>query len=485
MQKKFLGNLFFIILLNLIIKPLYIFGIDVKVQNIVGSEAYGLYFALLNLSLLFNIFLDIGLTNYNAKNTAQYPAALANHLGSYFGLKIMLMLPYFLLTVGFALIIGYRGIELYLLGFFILNQFLAGFTLYIRSNFAGLHMFKIDALLSILDRLFLIVVAGSLIYGNFSDKPFQIEWFIYAQTLSYGLTVLIGLLFIKVKLGGFKLKLKRLFSMAIIKKSAPFAMLILLTMFYTRIDSVMIERMLPDGKEQAGIYAQVYRLLDAVNMFSFLVAGILLPMFSRLITQKMSVKPILQIAGKLMVGIAIVTAIGLAINSKFIISSIYDHNVDSSSKAFVWLIFCFVPLSISHVFSTLLTANNNLRLLNTIAICGIALNICLNLILIPRMQAEGAAIATLATQSLAAIAQLILVMKTFKFKVQWENVKKMLSLIIVYYFTSWYLMDRYNNVWSFLLTFSLGLAYLFMLKLINVKDILSLLKSKVAIEDEE
>lgn len=484
MQKKFLGNLLFIILLNLIIKPFYIFGIDVQVQNIVGSEAYGLYFALLNISLLFNIFLDAGITNFNTKNTAQHPKVLTNYLGSYYGTKLILTVPYIVLTVGFALIIGYNKLELYLLGFLIFNQILSGFTIYMRSNFAGLHLFKVDALLSILDRLFLIVIVGAFIYGNVSDEPIKIEWFVYAQTISYGLTVLIGLILTKTLIGNFKVKLKKIFSIAILKQSFPFALLILLTMVYTRIDAIMLERMLPNGKEQAGVYAQVFRLLDALNMFAFLVAGILLPIFARMIANKESVKPILQIAGKLLIGIAIITSIGLAINAELTISTIYTNHIESSTQAFQWLIFCFIPLSISHVFSTLLTANNNLKFLNIIALSGIVLNIILNRILIPSMEAEGAAIATLITQSFAALAQLILVLFIFKFKVQWRVIYKFISLIILSYFTSWYLMVNYSNLWSFLVTFGVGLLFLFLLKLINIKDILALVRIKENPKDE-
>lgn len=482
MQKKLLGNLFFIILLNLVIKPFYIFGIDVQVQNIVGPEAYGLYFTLLNISFLFNIFLDIGLTNYNVKNTAQHSSTLANYLGAYFGLKLMLTIPYILITVGFALVVGYNKLEMYLLSFLILNQILAGFILYVRSNFAGLHLFKIDAVLSILDRLFLIIIAGGLIYGNFTEQKLKIEWFIYAQTISYSLTLLIGIILTKVKIGKVKLKIKKVFSIAILKQSLPFALLILLTMLYTRIDSIMIERMLANGKEQSGVYAQVFRLLDAVNMFAFLIAGILLPIFARLISEKTSIKPILQISGKLLTGVAIVAAIGLAINSEFTISSIYKNGIESSSIAFVWLILCFIPLSITHVFGTLLTANHSLKLLNRMALLGIVLNISLNYFMIPRLEAEGAAIATLITQSATALAQLILVLYVFRLSIHWPIVFRVLGLIVIYTATAWFLKDNYGHLWSFLATFGLGLVYLFALKLLNLKDVLALLKTKVEIE---
>src|SRR5690606_30409216 len=117
------------------------------------------------------------------------------------------------------------------------------------------------------------------------------------------------------------------------------------------------------------------RLLDAVNMFAFLVAGILLPVFSRLISEKQSVKPALQTAGKLLTGTAIIAGICFELNSELIISMIYQNNIESSSKVFSWLILSFIPLSLSHVFGTLLTAHHNLKMLNKMAVGGILLNV--------------------------------------------------------------------------------------------------------------
>lgn len=65
---------------------------------------------------------------------------------------------------------------------------------------------------------------------------------------------------------------------------------------YTRIDSVMLERLLPDGQYQAGVYASGYRFFDAANMMGFLIAGLLLPMFSKLISNEDSVFPLYKLS---------------------------------------------------------------------------------------------------------------------------------------------------------------------------------------------
>ena len=53
MQRKFLTNLLFLIFVNVLIKPFYIFGIDRTVQVTVGTADYGLYAVLYNFSILY------------------------------------------------------------------------------------------------------------------------------------------------------------------------------------------------------------------------------------------------------------------------------------------------------------------------------------------------------------------------------------------------------------------------------------------------
>ena len=94
-------------MLNLLIKPLAIFGIDASVQNRVGASAYGLYFSLLNLSFLFNILLDVGINNYTTKNIAQYPHLVGRYWGKIMSFRLILFFLYAALTLIMALIFGY------------------------------------------------------------------------------------------------------------------------------------------------------------------------------------------------------------------------------------------------------------------------------------------------------------------------------------------------------------------------------------------
>ena len=52
-QKKFVTNIAFLIVLNLLIKPFWPLGIEPAVQNAVGNAGYGEYF------ILFNFWFDL------------------------------------------------------------------------------------------------------------------------------------------------------------------------------------------------------------------------------------------------------------------------------------------------------------------------------------------------------------------------------------------------------------------------------------------
>ena len=99
MQRKFLTNLLFLIFVNLLIKPFYIFGIDRTVQVTVGTADYGLYAVLYNFSILYYILLDLGLSNYNNRTIAQQPHLLKSYLPNFLIIKTLLSFLYLCLSV--------------------------------------------------------------------------------------------------------------------------------------------------------------------------------------------------------------------------------------------------------------------------------------------------------------------------------------------------------------------------------------------------
>lgn len=302
---------------------------------------------------------------------------------------------------------------LFLLG---VNQFLVASILYFRSNLAGLHRFKADAFISVLDRSLLLVFMGALILFPRVFGEFQIMWLVYGQSLAYGIALISSFILLRKNLTQLKLRGNRAFSRMILKKSLPYALLILLSMAYYKTDAVMLEQLLGDEGFYAGIYTMGFRFFEASNMIGFLFAGLLLPIFSRLIKKNESLDSIASSAFQLLfTGGVILAGIPWLVGDE-ILNFFYHDHIEQALLPFQILMSAFFFVMMSYLFGTILTARGDLRVMNFLALFGVILNVVLNFSLISKLQAEGSAWASLFTQGLISLTQMFLALRYSKLR---------------------------------------------------------------------
>ena len=445
MRKKFAGNLLLLIFANLLVKPFWIFGIDRVVQNRVQPEEYGTYFALLNFSYLFGIVLDFGLNNFNNRAVSRHPSRLATYLPNLMVLKFGLSFLYFLVAFASAAAWGYSMLQIKMLALLALNQVILSYILYLRSNLTALHLFKIDSVVSVLDRLLAIGFCGYFLYMPiYAHTDFNINYFICSQTVALLITAMVAFVAIQGRTA-YQLKLWRWrYVRAILMKSAPFAMLGLLMTIYYRIDSIMLERMY--GPAENYTYGQSYRLLDAINQFGYLFGVPLLPLFAGMIRRREDIKDLLSFSAVLMFLFSGCAAILCAFFSHEIMHLLYTHVSGYSSNIFSLLMISFIPISSVYIFGTLLTAYGSMKVLNIIAIAGIVVNVILNLLLIPPYGAMGTTIATLITQMVVAGFHIYAANVTFKIKWEWSLLLRLGTFSVLGIVASW-MLSRVPMMW--------------------------------------
>ncbi len=482
MKKKFILNIILLIGLNLLIKPFWIFGIDRTVQNIVDPAIYGIYFPLFNFSFLFNILLDIGITNFNNRSIARQKNFLEENFSKIFSLKIILFIFYFLFMIIIGIFMGYNQLQIKMLIPLLINQFLSSFILYLRSNISGLLMFKTDSFLSVLDRMIMIICCSIVLWGNITNKPFDIMWFIYIQTFSYVITCLFALSIVLKKSSFHKPFVDIAYFKTIFKQSIPFAILYLFTSMHNRMDSVIMERILPidEGSAQVVIYASAYRLLDAGIIIAYLVSVICMPLFSNIIANKKNVTDILKTSFTILFVYGVIVAIASFFYSYELMNLLYNNNhIEESAEVYKILMISIFPVVLTYVFGSLLTANGNLKQLNTIAIVGFCISLILNFIFIPIYGAKGSAWAFLTTQIFIIISEIYLTIKIFHFKIKLNFILKLgfftIGVILLNILSKNYLPFSWEKNFSIML---LGtIATIFISRLIKIKDIFNLFSS--------
>ena len=275
----------------------------------------------------------------------------------------------------------------------------------------------------------------------------------------------------------------------IIKRSLPYALLVLLMSFYNRLEPVLLERLLPKeiSLTQTGIYGKAFRLLDAGNNISLLFAVLLLPIFSALIKRKESVQQLTQLSFSLIISMTGIVAVMSIFYSTHLMELLYglqadeslanfQHRTAESAGVFRVLMGSFVAVSVTYIFGTLLTANGNLKMLNIIAASGVVLNVSVNLLLIPRMQALGAAYASLGVQVFTAILQFALAEKIFHLRFSTKFWFRLLTFFVFITSISW-ISTQFSMNWmlAFVISLSLNFLLVFVFKILNIKELRLLL----------
>jgi len=480
MSKKIYGSILLILVLNFVIKPLYIFGIDLTVQNKVGTQAYGNYFALLNLTLIFHGILEMGIYNYNNREVAKNPNFIQKNFGNILALKFVLALIYLGSVFFAAYLIKLEQSKYYLLLLLLLNQIFLSYFLYLRTNISGLQKFKTDSFLSVAEKSLGIFFVGFLLIYPLSASNFNIETFVYGQLCASCLALGIAI-FITFRFGGyFKFDFNLKNALHIFKKSLPFASIALLMGIYFKTDAVMLERMLPNGSEESGIYASGYRILDALNMIPILIAGIVYPRISNRIAQNENYEIEFWMINRFLLLFGVSSAILLFHYSEEIVFFLYQNASDAFVTVFKILVLSFIPLSLISNFGIVLLAHNKLKAINCIAFCATIINIVFNYWVIPLHKASGAAFVTLLTQILIVLFYAYFAYTYLKLK--WE--KALLFKFILFSISSFVLVAYFSEnisqpYFSFFLSLFTIIFISFVMNLVNIKQILKFFKKPI------
>jgi len=463
LKREFLINISFLILVNVLIKPFYILFIETRVQDTVGPNAFGLYFAIFNVAFILQVVADFGIQNYNSRTIARDPDLLAEYLPRILSTKLILSLIYMVVGLLVAGVLGYLMDSFQIFIMISVNLVLLSFILYLRTNIAASGHYRLDSLVSVLDKVFLIIILSVLLFHPTIKQDFNLFSFIYAQTAAFVL-VLIIVLGLNFRLSGvFRLVFNWDFTKKLLKKSLPFSLVIILMSLYMRMDGFMLDRLRSDDSYQAGIYAAAFRVYEALNMIGYLFAVLLLPMFSSMLKKKTELLNLIKSSHNLMLSISLTAVVATWLFRTEIMIWLYPLNGDHYyGEILGLLLLSFFAISISYIYSTFLTASNLLRHLNILLFIGVLINFTLNMILIPKEGARGAAYATIATQFFVLAGQYLLSLKELKIQPETTLLAKRIFYSGTVIVLGWVYL-KYVNIGNWLISFMI-LVLLFDLK---------------------
>ena len=467
-SSRFYSSLGLLIMLNLIIKPVWIFAIDRHVQLSVGTEMYGTYFSLLSFSFVFSFLLDGGLTAFFNRQLAANKENFIDKAGSFFFIKIVFAFLYAAIVFGVAFLSGIKRWDILL--DVIIIQALTSLFVFLRSIITSQQLFRTDAWLSVLDKGLMIILCGSFFYLPFATGEITIEFFLLIQIACTLMAIITTFIILFKKKILFSLPGKPLFDYSLLKPVVPFAIIVLLMSVHYRFAGFLVERIHHNGAYEAGIYAGAFRLLDATTMIGFLVASFLLPFIARQWGRQHDIHEVVLTSRHLLMLFSLIIIVTTIFLAPWIQQLLYHNNDENAIAVLQWCLPALAGYSLVQIYGTVMTATGQVVQFCFIILGAVALNIVLNLLLIPDWGAKGCCIAAFISQGLCGITTMVYVQKRIQINIHLRSLLMYIFIAAILCIVYFYGIDIVSNKWLLIATAALiTLVLAVILKLADIR----------------
>jgi polysaccharide transporter, PST family len=186
----------------------------------------------------------------------------------------------------------------------------------------------------------------------------------------------------------------------------PVAMSTLAVGIYHRIDQVMLHKMAND--QVLGNYVAAVRLTELVSLFPIAVMASMFPILAQTAGEDDRFRQYLRLSFRSLMVLAFGLCVFVTLFSEFIVRSAYGTKFGPAGPLLAVLIWSEVPVFFGVVMSSGLVAKNLQNYLPLSTGIGAAINVTLNLYLIPRWGAVGSAWATNISYTFAGIVLFLL-----------------------------------------------------------------------------
>lgn len=364
--------------------------------RLLGAAAWGVSSYLLSWAVLFTIATDLGLSAIVTRELVHNHAHRANYLSAFLfaklglltiaGCVIFIIVPH----VGALPLSRSLIFSLALLVFFDSMRIIAT-----AVNKAREAMHR-EAAITILTQTAILVIGITMLMRNPSAEALN-----SAYAIGSGIGTLYAFFLIRDHLPGILTSFKRPLASRLMKDALPIAVVGLVGSLMLNTDIVMLGWM--RTATEIGYYSAAQKIIFTLYALPTLVASAAFPTMARLTHDAATFKAFFEKILTRSFTIAIpVTALGI-ITAPLVIKLFYGAAYLPATTAYIILLFTIPIAFATPIINNALIAHNSQKHFLAYASIGLLSNALLNFLLIPPLGINGAALATLITQTLTGL----------------------------------------------------------------------------------
>ncbi len=397
MSSSILKNITWLSFGNLLVKPLWFVFILVIAVQVLGTEGYGTFTAVLFLAAIAGAFSDLGLAPYTIREVARRRSESSTFFSTFLVYRSLIGALTLLVGILVGLSLGYEGMKLEALIYAGIYTTLLGLTEYCRTYYRAFERLKYEAL-SIITEKALVMGAGLALLLTYRTP----DALLGGMALGMFVVLIVNVSWTHLRLAPLKRDRVR---PSLFKKALPAALPLGLAgqfvVIYFRTDAVMVDAIA--GEHDAGLYAAAYRFLEASVLTTVMVSTVIYPRLSRHFHDK-SLEAFMRLFRR---STLVAAGIGLCITlvlfglSDGLIHLIQpDGSLAPSAGALRILAWVAPFMCVNNMMAVTSSASDDQNWLAAILGTAAVLNITLNFIVIPQYSFYGACVSTLITEIL-------------------------------------------------------------------------------------
>jgi O-antigen/teichoic acid export membrane protein len=365
----------------------------VYLANRLGRERLGRFQFLLDSAFMVFVFLDLGLGYLLVQKISRDRSSTPGLIARFLGLRVCMTVP-FLALYALFLYFYHRGLRgtgwdapqtlavTYL-------AFLAVWDI-LRSVLRGWERMDLEAISTLFERLIYMGV-GTL----FLWMGYRLGGMMLVAQLSIACSLALVVWWVVRGGGSFRVQLDAAAWPALIRETLPFGLGALCIVVLYREDTVMLNWL--KGDAETGLYSSAFRLMEGTLLVPQAVALAAYPTFSRVFHEGQAVRPQAEkIQRWLLIFCLPLMAGGILLAPRVI--ALFNEEYLPSIPVLQLLLLALPALYLNYLVGTLLRSVDRQPLNLYSAAMALAVNFGMNLLLIPPLGAQGAAIATALTQ---------------------------------------------------------------------------------------
>ena len=359
-----------------------------------GAEDYGRFMYALAVATIVETVMDIGLAHVTvravARDTAGAPALFRHVLG----LKLLWVAAGIVVLLVVAPLLRHETVVIelcYLLG---ISGAARSYFLTARGFLQGLGRFDLEAVTVVSDRVLLLVIGTATLVAGYGVVGLGVA-FVVARVVMFGAVTLL----LRGLLGAMTPRFDREVWRTLQAAALPLGFFMISLNLYNYIDTVLLGAMRTNA--ETGWYSAAYRVYEGLTYPPSIIAALVTPRLSYLFEHDRA--RVGRLLGRTLAGAAVLGLVlggaALALAPE-VIALLFGHAFDAAVGPLRILaggavfVFCTWVLHAAAI-----ATNLDRRLVLTTSI-GLAANLGLNLVLIPRWGIRGAAAATVAAEAL-------------------------------------------------------------------------------------